>query len=657
MKFLSLPALLIASLVPVSAAPHPGDVYREFTYQKKFSELDPGSTRPGIDDRRKNIMGPRMLDLPSLNGVRRAEISVEYWGGHIGTSQQKFRVNGAEWLNVQQLQNTAHKPECYHRTILGRADTEIPISQLKEGMNEFRFTAGPQLCNSFDWGFYWIYSFTVRLYYDNSVAHGSAELLLPNAGGEIGENPVLAANVREDGATITAVDFIGNYRDFNWEGDGVFRQWHYITERGAITHHIGTATRAPYAVRWDTNWIPDQDEPIELAARVTDSTGRISITPAVKVNFRRRGRSVKMYTSPDVPISFAVRVGRRKECSFTVDGDLSKARAARLLLSTWSAAHDGEMGLNGSKLVDRIGLVHNYSFDTIPVPVRLVKPGANKYYVTSKTEEHAPEINWPGPVLLVEYVSDVLASAAGGPVTAEEVPDFEGQASFRIRTPVATYVYQKEGAAFASIKDNAGVEWIGYHPGNRSAGEFRGMPNLGKDFGHPGNHGEAAAVTRLMSIAPDHVQIVSERRDGKWACRWDIYSTHATMTLLKNEKPYWVLYEGTPAGKLNLAAVYFVLSNGRRYSLASKWSDAGETAAWAYFGDPGSKNVLFLVNHQRQSAPWQYWPMDGNMTVFGFGRELSCCGMYLTEAPARYTIGIAEDRGFDAIARVIGAVK
>jgi hypothetical protein len=652
MRLFVLFVLGAASLGPLAAEPRPGDVYREFTYLRRFGEIDPGSKRPGLEDMRANMMGSRALELPSLKDVQRAEVSVEYWGGHIGTSEQKFRVNGAGWHYIQQ-QHTPDTapPQCFQRTILGRATTEVPVAELKPGFNEFRFTAGPQLCNSFDWGFYWVYAFTVRLYYRADTSHPTGTLLLPESGGEIGENPTIAADVKEDGATITAVDFIGNYRDFNWEGDGVFRQWHYITERGAITHHIGTATRAPYAVRWDTTWIPDQDEPVHLAARITDSAGHIYITPAVPVTFRRTGRSVKMYTSGDVPKSFSVRLGRRKECTFMIGDDVSKARAARLVLSTWSAAHDGEMGLNGTKLVDRIGLVHNYSFDAIPVPPRLLKPAVNTYYVTSKTTEHAPEINWPGPVLLVEYAAGPASVAAAGAVTVEDLADYEGQPGFRIRTPSATYIYQKEGAGFASIRDNSGVEWVGYHPGGRSAGEFRGIPNLGDDFGHPGHRGEAGALSRVAIAEPAHARIVSERADGRWACQWDFYPTHATMTLLKASRPYWFLYEGTPAGRLDVAKGYYVVSDGTRRSLANQWSDAG--ADWVYFGDSGSRYVLFLAGPPNVSAPWQYWPMDGNMTVFGFGRELTCCGRYLDAAPARFTIGITEDRGFDAIGRVI----
>lgn len=638
-----------AAVLPLHTAPRPGDVYREFTYTRRFGELDPGSRREGIDDLRANLMGPRLLQLGGLENVERAEVSVEYWGGHIGTSGQQFRANGGPWHAIAQARNTggAKPPECFHRTILGRADTEIPVSELRAGMNEFRFTAGPQLCNSYDWGFYWVYSFTVRLYYKADTPHPTGELLLP-PGGELGENPTLAAAVRPDGATITAVDFIGNYRDFNWEGDGLFRQWHYITERGAITHHIGTATRAPYAVRWDTTWIPDQDEPIEFAARITDSLGRIAITPAVRATFRRAGRSVRMYTSADVPPSFSVRVGRRKECTFQIDGDVSKARAARLVLSTWSAAHDGEMGLNDAKLVDRIGLVHNYSFDAIPVPPRLLRTGVNRYYVTSKTTEHAPEINWPGPVLLVEYAADAApAHAAAAPITIDELPDFEGQPGIRIRTPVATYVYHKEGAAFASIVDNAGAEWIGYRPGGRAAGEFRGIPNLGDHFGHPGAHG---AVTRIVTATPDRVEILSAAQDGTASLRWIITSDRAAATVTSTQ-PYWFLYEGTPAGHLDLASAYYVLSDATRRSLAERWSDV--SATWIYFADPSSKYALYLAS-DATAAPWQYWPMDGNMTVFGFGRELTCCGKFLA-GTAHFTIGIVENRGFDFIARAVEA--
>ena len=90
-------------------------------------------------------------------------------------------------------------------------------------------------------------------------------------------------------------------------------------------------------------------------------------------------------------------------CKIDVPDDLSNAADARLILSTWSADHAEEIGLNDKMLVERIGVVHNYSYDAIPVPVEIIKQGANTFHIFSSTEHHAAEVNWPGPVLIVEY--------------------------------------------------------------------------------------------------------------------------------------------------------------------------------------------------------------------------------------------------------------
>jgi hypothetical protein len=742
MKCLLLLALL--SALTLCAEPQPGDVFQEFTYGWRFGEVDLGSKREGIDNMRKNSRQEHAIELPRLASVTGAEVSIEYWGGHIGTSEQKFQVNGGDWIDIPQPQGTPTNPQCYHRTILGRATVTIPVTSLQQGRNVFRFHAGPQVCYGFDWGFYWVYSFTVRLY-SKPGEETAGRIVSPAEGDEIGDNPRLVVEAGKKDKPISSVEFIGKYEDFNWEGDGVFRQWHYITMRGQLRLHIGTVTSAPYAVTWNTSWVPDQTEPVELTARITDAYGNVYLTPGVKVHFRRKGRSVRMYKALDVPEVFAVRVGRKKECKFQVADDLSRARAARIVLSTWSAAHGDEIGLNGTKLVDRVGLVHNYSFDSIPVPLRNIKPGDNVFYIFSNTKEHALEVNWPGPVLLVEYGEDkrkpasaakwldpsfphrvaVEVSAGGverfdavaetelalqggtrvvelgsdaevkdtavpvqvdpgsvalllkgrtGPnetrryhvyfggtqspkpparVTVLDDGDCAGQKSFRIKTSSATYCYQKEGAGFASLVDTAGNEWIGYRPGGRSAGEFRGIPNLGKEFGHPGYQGATGAASRLVSAGPLRATIISERIGGNWAAKWEIFPTHARMTLLRADKPYWFLYEGTPGGKLDLAAGFQVTSDGMRRNLAQIWSGDLPAPEWIYFGNSDSKQVLFLVKHDDDEAPDQYWPMEGNMTVFGFGRQYRCCGQYLAETPARFTTGLTQNGSFDTVRRRI----
>ncbi len=400
----SLALLLLAGVSAQGAGPVPGDIFREYTYGRRFGEVDPGAKRPGpqVDGMRAAAMGERVLEVPTLSGAVRAEVSVEYWGGHIGTSDQKFQVNGGEWIRIPQPEGTAGRPQCYYRTLLGRATVPVPLEQLRNGRNVFRFTAGPQLCYSFDWGFYWVYSFTLRLYYAPATLP-DARIVSPAVGGEIRDYPRLALEARATREPIARVEFLGHYEDFNWEGDGTFRQWHYITERGSLARHIGSATAPPYAVTWDTTWVPDQDRQVRIAARVTNLAGFIYMTPEVSVRLRREGRSVRMYKASEVPEAFGVRVGKRKECKIPVNGPLENARAARLVLSTWSAAHGDEIGLNGMKIAGPIGLVHNYSFDALSVPLRLLRAGDNVFSIFSNTTEHAIEVNWPGPVLLVEY--------------------------------------------------------------------------------------------------------------------------------------------------------------------------------------------------------------------------------------------------------------
>lgn len=648
-------AFLLCAATVLLADPTPGDVYREYVYGRRFSEFDLNSKR--MEERvrrmRANSRADRVIEIPGAGNAVKAEVSIEYWGGHIGTTEQKFQINDdGEWFDIPQPQETPEKPNCYYRTMLGRATVTVPVSKFKPGRNVLRFHAGPQVCHGFDWGFYWVYSFTVRLY--SKTGKGLGRIVSPAEGEEISDRPRIVVEAAREDMSISSVDVIGKYEDFNWEGDGVFRQWHYITQRGQVRKHIGTATEAPYAVTWDTSWVPDQTEPVELAARITDSDGNIYMTQPVKVRLNRQARSVKMYKALDVPTAFGVRVKRTKECRFDVPDDLSRARTARIVLSTWSAAHDGEISLNKTKLVDRIGLVHNYSFDSIPVPLRVIKPGANVFSIYSATEEHAAEVNWPGPVLLIEYgpAAPRSVEAPSAAIAVEDNVDCAGQPSFRIKTPSATYCYQKEGAGFASIVDNDGNEWIGYKPGGRAAGEFRGIPNLGNDFGHPGYSGDRGSRSRIVENGPGKVSMVSERVDGKWASRWDIFPTHARLTILRAEKPYWFLYEGTPGGRLDLEKGFSFTSDGMRRSLAAPWSGDMLGPEWIYFANTDSRYALFVANHSDDDAPDQYWPMDGSMTVFGFGREYRCCRQFLT-GERQFTIGLVPNGSFDSVRRRI----
>jgi hypothetical protein len=230
-------------------------------------------------------------------------------------------------------------------------------------------------------------------------------------------------------------------------------------------------------------------------------------------------------------------------------------------------------------------------------------------------------------------------------VKVEEVADYQGQASFRIETPTATYYYHKAGAGFASLIDPDGNDWISYRPTGRSDGRYRGIPNLihpENDF-HPGG---ANSVSRAEA-GPLKVSLHSETRDGAWAGRWDIFPHFARFTVLRAPRPYWFLYEGTPGGRLDLDRDWWASSDGSIQPITESWAGKLPAPQWVIFGDRAQVRVLFVVQHEPDEAPDQFWQMEGNMTVFGFGRQYRCCEKYLRAVPAHFTIGLVETADLD----------
>jgi hypothetical protein len=400
--------------VILNDGPQPGDVYKEWTYQHighadaafspHFAEVDPQGKHQVALELSVNHKPetPRYLVIDDLEHAIRAELAIEYWGGHIGTSFRGFRVNGHEWLPIPRPLNTPTEPERFYHTLLGSLATPIPLEQLHSGVNEFSFGAGPQIAYGFDCGFFWVYSFTIRIYYAPSKPHPTARILSPTSGEVIGDFPVIEAVV--DTGNAAQVDFLAHYKDFNWEGDGRNHQWHAQRSYGVLRHHVMNRAFAPYRVTWNTTWVPDQDEPIRLAAQITAPDRVKFMTASIDgILLSRPDRAVIMIEPQGVPENFSVRIGQQKTCDLFINGELSQAQRARLVLSTWSGAHADALGLNDSQLAARVGRVHDYSFDILDVPLNALRQERNTFFIFSSTYEHAAEVNWPGPALFVEY--------------------------------------------------------------------------------------------------------------------------------------------------------------------------------------------------------------------------------------------------------------
>ena len=265
-------------------------------------------------------------------------------------------------------------------------------------------------------------------------------------------------------------------------------------------------------------------------------------------------------------------------------------------------------------------------------------------------------------VFSVVFLSGCSSIPRSQAIRVSEVTLFGDMDCLRIETSSATYLYGKRGAGFASILDPDGHDWVSYRHGGKALGEYRGLPKCGQPvkyfhcgygFGQYTNTNHF--TTTFQQVAPVHVRVHSETKDGAAACDWDFFPSHATMTLLKIPARYWFLYEGTPGGELNVAEDFVLRPGGQRTPLTKPWTD---DVPWMLFGAKESPFGLLLAAHQ-PSAPLSYvsWPYkpeaDGSvnqMTVAGFGRpgwqDAKQHTPPLTQLPAKFSIALT--RGAEA---------
>lgn len=240
-----------------------------------------------------------------------------------------------------------------------------------------------------------------------------------------------------------------------------------------------------------------------------------------------------------------------------------------------------------------------------------------------------------------------LAVATAGDVKVTEI-DHQGQPSYRITTPSATWIYHREGGGFASLLDSAGQDWISYRPTGGATGHYRGIPNavfrspkIGSSFFHPGHEGNKGSHTTLRSVTPDAVRLKSASIDGRWAGEWTVLAdrAHFSMTKLPAEDAnYWFLYEGTPGGRF-AADDLCVRPEGEVSTLADAWEASTLDVPWVAFLSPSRGHALLILIHHPTDSRLSYRSMENAMTVFGIGRELKGLKNLLTE-PLTITVAI-----------------
>ena len=229
----------------------------------------------------------------------------------------------------------------------------------------------------------------------------------------------------------------------------------------------------------------------------------------------------------------------------------------------------------------------------------------------------------------------------------------EGQNALQIDTATSSYFLQEQGASLSSLVDSDGEDWINYRIGGGSAGDYRGIPNLvypESEF-HPGG---STGVTTIEAGGPLRLRIKTTALSGTWEATWSFYDDHTSMTVERIDHDYWFLYEGTPGGQLETDSDFVTRSDGTQTLTGANWDQDIVGEEWVYFGDPNAGRSLFLASHDDDTAADSYRPLDGQMTVFGFGR--SGISRLLTSAPRTFSLGLIESLDFDVNAARIRSI-
>jgi len=406
-RIIEMIVLIVCMVSQASAEPGPGDIFREYKWRPdgKWQRVTgPDATAEGAKEFLPNSVNTVRID--DLDGAVKIEAYIEMLLCHGGTIDKKTRVNANAWIPIREPLlipgDAGQGPPDTEYQYMRYPCVQIPLGQVERGDNTFEFTCSGGTALGGWWPQWILYGVTFRVYYDDSKPHPTGQVIGPSGSSTIGESAVLQANAAGPNP-IEQVDFIGFYEDFNWEGDGQYRQWHYRYLYNEIKSHIGTAAAEPYKVTWDNTWIPTQSRPIRIMARIVDATGMCYMTPAIENIRLVRSKTVRMYKPYDVPKRWSTRAGNTHKCKVDVSDNLGEAVAAKIIMSTWNGVAAEQIGINDKPVVRAIGNNHDLSYDEFDVPLDLIRSGTNTLYTHSSTEHHGIEVQWPGMVLLIEY--------------------------------------------------------------------------------------------------------------------------------------------------------------------------------------------------------------------------------------------------------------
>ncbi|MEM7657459.1 MAG: hypothetical protein AAF399_15100 [Bacteroidota bacterium] len=643
------------------AQPQPGELYREYVWLPDMLREDEAFLRVGgkLDYRNLEAEGLQeggwlAFGHPlELQGAIRAELVLERVGSHEDTRNLRLKWNDSDWLAVPDFPELPH-PQAdlmFHNYPV----VPIPLAQLRAGKSN-AFQLEVDATQRWGWPQNIFYGFTLRVYYDGADRFDEWVLQAVGKKGQLGERvPLAISGPALD--EVASVAYLGHYTDLDWEGNGIYHQWHGHPHQGELRNHLGTATEAPFALTWRTDWVPDQPRPMEICARIRLKDGRIYQTQALKGLELARDYSVELCRPYQQPFNWVTREDSF-EARLPVHGEVAQADSLLLAWRSWSPCYANGVYLNGHQVFDRVEPCYDYAEHRVPMSAsNRLKSGENhlatgKMPLVDGQMVHGMEVQWPGIMMKVKYRKPARAGVHISETT------YQGRDHFLITTPQAVYYFDKAGGGLSRMLDREGRDWIAfkkepwdtYPPA--AASSFRGLPNavFRSEEGGAGHPGHDQCTSRQAGKR----SIVSTSLSDTWQWRWTFTETHAEWEVLQvaPDHPYWFLYEGPVGGSFQPALSYFGTNLGgpdsaqydyyRGQSIYGQWQ-------WAYLGRTDQERVLFLQQMEPDTLTDSFGYLgnteagiespDG-MVVFGFGRKENAEALFTQ--PQRFRVGFWE---------------
>lgn len=377
---------------------------RRFRVNAPETSLHPSFGRR-IEARENGMMQIQVHE--DLFVLEAAEFYCELWGGHPGTANKRITVNGRSSYILPRVGTEEGHCTYFYPSV------PLKLSDLVNGYNAIQFAIDK---GSAFWGHMLVDNAAVRVALTNGnpylVKLGLAEFTatvrahaLPDGRGY--DLELVFPQEYQD--VISSVDFQGWYEGYDENGNLQRRDWHGFTKNRLPTATLGVVRSPPFAIKWDTQMLPTQQEvAVRAAVRFKADTNLVFLTSATRglALAHAADTRVMIVYSKDLPVPFWSRAGELRTCHINVDLGPEQIVAAELHVVTWTGGAGNikeYFKLNGVHYPVAEGERHELIYSRLPVSPRTLKRGLNRIELLSTTDHHGIEVMLPGPALAIRY--------------------------------------------------------------------------------------------------------------------------------------------------------------------------------------------------------------------------------------------------------------